>query len=76
MRQRENKEPRSGIRAQAMRRVGAKALRPNEFAIFEEQQEGQCSWSRVSMGKKDVSIKSELWMGAGALLKSGQKLDT
>ena len=59
-----------------MRRVNAKALRPNEFAICEEQQEGQCSWSRVSMGKKYVSIKSELQMGAGALLKSGQKLDT
>lgn len=59
-----------------MRRVGAKALRPNEFAICEEQQEGQCGWSRVSTGKKYVLRKSELRMEAGALLKSGQKLDT
>ena len=76
LRQRENKKPRSGIRAQAMRRLAAKTLKPNEFAISEEQQEGQCGWSTVSMGKKDVLIKSELQMGAGARLKSGQKLDT
>ena len=59
-----------------MRRLGAETLRPNEFAISEEQQEGRCGWSTVSMGKKDVLIKSELQMGARARLKSGQKLDT
>lgn len=28
---------------QAARTAGAKALRPNELGMFEEQQEGQCS---------------------------------
>lgn len=76
LRQRESKEPRSGIRARAMRRLGAKTLRPNESAVSEERQEGQCGWSTGSMGKRDVLITSELQMGAGARLKSGQKLDT
>ena len=62
---------RSGRRLQAGRAAGAKALRPNELGVFKELGEGQCSWGRVSTGERDVSIKSDMWMGAGPCLKAG-----
>ena len=42
---------------QAARTAGAKALRPNELDVLEEEQEGQCGWSRVSTRERDVSVK-------------------